>query len=79
MQFDGGPSVSPPAGGGLQYLVVRYDPANVGVVLPEAVVAHPSYARLMALTAEGAGIAATALALRLVVVAGRAGGRGTPP
>jgi hypothetical protein len=63
LQFDGAPSASPPAGGGLRYLVVRYDPANVAVVLPEAVVAHPSYARLMALTAEGAGIAAAALAL----------------
>jgi hypothetical protein len=62
-QFDGSPSASPPAGDGLQYLVVRYDPANVGVVLPAAVVARPSYARLMALTAEGAGIAAAALAL----------------
>jgi hypothetical protein len=62
-QFDGAPSVSPPAGGGLRFLVVRYDPANVGLVLPEAVVAHPSYARLIALTAEGAGIAAAGLAL----------------
>lgn len=62
-QFDGAPSASPPAGDGLRLLTVRYDPANVAVVLPEAVVAHPSYARLTALTAEGAGIAAAALAL----------------
>jgi hypothetical protein len=62
-QFDGGPSASPPAGGGLRYLVVRYNPGDVGTVLPEDVVAHPSYARLAALTAEGAGITAAALAL----------------
>ena len=62
-QFDGGPSASPPAGAGLRYLLVRYDPADVGEVLPAAVVAHPSYARLTALTAEGAGIAAAGLAL----------------
>jgi hypothetical protein len=62
-QFDGGPSASPPAGTGLRFLAVRYDPANVSVVLPAAVVAHPSYARLTALTAEGAGIAAAGLAL----------------
>ena len=41
---------------------MRYDPANVGEVLPAAVVAHPSYARLTAVTAEGAGIAAAGLA-----------------
>ena len=62
-QFDGGPSAFPPAGDGLRYLLVRYDPANVGEVLPAAVVAHPSYARLTAVTAEGAGIAALGLAL----------------
>jgi hypothetical protein len=62
-QFDGGPSASPPAGAGLRFLVVRYDPANVGVVLPEAVVAHPSYVHLIALCAEGAGFAAAGLAL----------------
>ncbi len=61
--FDGTLSVPPPAGDTTRHVAVRYDPADVGAVLPAAVVAHPSYARETALAAGGAGLTVVALAL----------------
>jgi hypothetical protein len=60
--FDGTFSAEPPPGSGTRYVVVRYDPHNVDVVLPAAVVAHPSYARSTAQAADGAGLIVVALA-----------------
>lgn len=61
-QFDGTFSAPPPAGNATRYVVVRYDPANVNAVLPAAVVDRPSYSRVTAQAAGGAGVTVVALA-----------------
>ena len=61
-QFDGTFSVPPPSGNATVSVIVRYDPANVNVVLPESIVGHPSYGRVTQQAVLGGGIAIVALA-----------------
>lgn len=61
-QFDGTFSVPPPSGNRTVTVIVRYDPANVNAVLPDSIVAHPSYGRVTLQATVGAGIVIVALA-----------------
>jgi len=64
--FDGTYSVPPPKGTGETRAVVRYDPGNVNVFLPETIVEHPSYSRMTAQITVGIALYAAAMSMVLL-------------